>query len=814
MTFPRSSTLDWNTDSDDDIDSMDDDDKKGSNIIAANFLPILQRKSEETGKWCFDWDKDSLFFHLKDSFPSESKVVYVGLLKTEVECHEREEVTQTLFTDFKCVPVFIDQSTRNQYYHGFCKQRLWPLLHYMLPVLKKVNEISDPSYFLAYVKVNNIFADRVMDVIRSKHDSIWIHDYHLMLLPTFLRKRINAAKLGFFLHSPFPSSEIYTALPKREEILKGLLNVDLIGFQTYDNARHFLSCCKRMLGIDHECCRGYIGVKYCGRTIIIKILPVGIHLGHIKSVLNHSSTIGNVREVEQKFKGMKLILGVDDMDIFKGIDLKLEGLEMLLKQHQFLRGNVVLVQILNKPRSMGDDVKELEEEATRLTKRINDTYGSGAYQPVILIKKTLSQYEKAAFYVAADCCIVNSTRDGMNLIPYEYVVCRQGTEELDRARGINNDTHVHKSTLIVSEFIGCSPSLSGAIRVNPWNTEEIAEALYSSIFMSQSDKAMQHEKHYRYVSSHDIRYWSNSFMQDLERACKDHDNKKFWPLGLGLNFRVLALDDNFEDLSIGRVLSSYREANKRVIFLDYDGTIVSNMLLDKTPGEQVIHVLNKLCSDEKNTVFIVSGRDRESLSKWFLEVGALGLAAEHGFFIRWNEASKWELSSIPVDSKWKEIAEPVMNIYTDATDGSWIESKEIALVWHYQSADPLFGSSQANELMSHLEKLLVNEPVMVKKGDHIVEIKPQGVGKGIAVEKLLRQLVSSGNAPEFVLCIGDDKSDEDMFESINACTTCMDLFSKPLGVFACTVGQKPSKAKYFVGETSDVLNLLDQLAQG
>jgi trehalose 6-phosphate synthase/phosphatase len=649
-----------------------------------------------------------------------------------------------------------------------------------------------------------------MEVINPDDDFVWVHDYHLMVLPTFLRKRFNRVKLGFFLHSPFPSSEIYRTLPVRDEILKGLLNSDLIGFHTFDYARHFLSCCSRMLGLDYESKRGHIGLDYFGRTIFIKILPVGIHMGRLDSVLNLPSTSSKLKEIQEEFKDKKVILGVDDMDIFKGINLKFLAVEQLLQQNPNLQGKVVLIQVVNPARGSGKDVQEAKKEAYSIAQRINDRYGSNDYQPVIIIDRHVPRFEKSAYYAVAECCIVNAVRDGMNLVPYKYIVCRQGTPKLDEAVGRKSDCP-RTSMLVVSEFIGCSPSLSGAIRVNPWDIDAVADALNLALTIVEPEKKLRHEKHYRYVSTHDVAYWARSFMQDLERACKDHYTKRCWGIGLGLGFRVISLSHGFRKLSIDHIVSAYKRTSRRAIFLDYDGTIVSQSSINKTPSPEVISVINALCNDTKNIVFIVSGRARDSLSEWFTSCKLLGLAAEHGYFLRWNSDSEWETSHFSADLEWKQIVLPVMQSYTEATDGSNIEIKESALVWHHQDADPDFGSCQAKELLDHLESVLANEPALVKRGQQIVEVKPQGVTKGLVAEKVLLNMVNGGNPPDFVMCIGDDRSDEDMFESILSTVSCPSLPAAP-DIFACTVGRKPSKAKYFLDDTSDVVRLLQGLA--
>lgn len=779
-------------------------------IIVANFLPLVAQKVLSTGKWSFSLDEDSLYLQMKDGFSPETEVFYVGSLTVDVDVSEQEEVSQRLLEEFHCVPTFLPPDLQQKFYHGFCKQYLWPLFHYMLPMSPDHGSRFDRVLWQAYVSANKKFADKVVEVLNPEDDLVWVHDYHLMLLPTFLRRRFYRVKLGFFLHSPFPSSEIYRTLPVRDEILKAFLNSDLVGFHTFDYARHFLSCCSRLLGLDYESKRGYLGIDYFGRTVFVKILPVGVHLRHHEAAMNHPSASIMVKEIQKQFEGKRLILGVDDMDIFKGISLKLLALEHLLQQNSKYHGKLVLVQIVNPARSTGKDVQETKSETYEITNRINRNYGRPGYQPVILIERPMPLFEKTAYYAMAECCIVNAVRDGMNLIPYKYIICRQGSPNLDQAMGIAPEKP-RSSMLVVSEFIGCSPSLSGAIRVNPWNIEAVADALNIAISMPDFEKQLRHEKHYRYVSSHDVAYWSRSFVQDLERACKDHYSKRCWGIGFGLSFRVVALSPSFRKLSVEYIVSAYSRTKRRAIYLDYDGTVVPEISIARTPSPGLISLLNSLCNDPKNTVFIVSGRGRDSLGEWFSSCEKLGIAAEHGYFLRWNKNLDWEMSPIATENDWKKMAEPVMQLYTEATDGSYIESKESAIVWHHQDADPDFGSCQAKELLDHLENVLANEPVVVSRGHNIVEVKPQGVSKGRVAEKVISQLASEGKAPDFVLCIGDDRSDEDMFETILSKASCPSLPVAP-EIFACTVGQKPSKAKYYLNDTREVMRLLQGLA--
>ncbi|XP_020595689.1 alpha,alpha-trehalose-phosphate synthase [UDP-forming] 6-like [Phalaenopsis equestris] len=780
-------------------------------IIVANHLPLCTGRRSDGSGWSFSFDHDSLLLQLRDSLPSSSNLTFVGCLRDDIiPPSDHDEVSQHLLHTFRCLPLFLPAELHSRFYLGFCKRHLWPLFHYLLPLSPELASRFDRSLWQAYVSVNKLFADKLLEVINPDHDSVWLHDYHLMALPTFLRKRFNCLKLGFFLHSPFPSSEIYRTLPVREEILRSLLNSDLIGFHTFDYARHFLSCCSRMLGLTYQSHRGYIELDYYGRAVNIKILPVGIHLGRLQRVLSLHETESLVARIMEQFADKTILLGVDDFDIFKGISLKLLAMEQLLALHPKWRGKAVLIQIANPARGRGKDVKEVQAETFAIVRRINETYGTSNYRPVILFDKPLSFCEKIAYYVAADCCLITAVRDGMNLIPYEYVIARQGNENLDRVLGLSVGS-VKKSMLVLSEFIGCSPSLSGAIRVNPWDIEAVADAMDSALEMPETEKQLRHEKHFQFVSTHDVGYWAHSFLQDLQRSCKDHLTRRCWGIGFGLGFRVVALDNNFRKLSMEHILTAYRKSKTRALLLDYDGTLMPQSTIDKRPSSKLVEILNSLCNEKNNSVFLVSGKSRRTLSDWFYTCENLAIAAEHGCFIKLKRDSAWETCVPLVGCDWKQVVEPVMKLYTDTTDGSTIEDNETALVWSYEDADPDFGSCQAKELLSHLESVLANEPVSVKAGPHKVEVKPQGVSKGLVVERMLSTLGAKVLQPDFILCIGDDRSDEQMFEVINNAMTGPRL-GKNAEVFACTVGQKPSKAKYYLDDTIEIMRLIQGLA--
>ncbi|KAK1556544.1 hypothetical protein Q3G72_007182 [Acer saccharum] len=679
------------------------------------------------------------------------------------------------------------------YYSGICgreKKRL-PRVMTVPGVISELDD--DQANSVSSDVQSSVVQDRVIIVANQ--------------LPVKAKRRPDNRGWSFSWDEDSLLLQLKDGLPEDMEVIYvGSLKVEVDVNEQDDVSTVLLD--SRMLGLEYQSKRGYIGLEYYGRTVGIKIMPVGIHMGQIESVLRLADKEWRVGELKQQFEGKTVLLGVDDMDIFKGVDLKLLAMEHLLKHHPKWQGKAVLVQISNPARGRGRELEEIQAEIQSTCQRINETYGQPGYEPIVFIDRPVSLSERAAYYTIAECVVVTAVRDGMNLTPYEYVVCRQGVTGSEFS---SESSGPKKSMLVVSEFIGCSPSLSGAIRVNPWNTEATAEAMNESISMAEPEKQLRHEKHYRYVSTHDVAYWSRSFFQDMERTCKDHFRRRCWGIGLSFGFRVVALDPNFRKLSVDATVNAYVKSKNRAILFDYDGTVMSQTAINRAPSHEVISIINTLCDDVKNTVFVVSGRGRDSLGKWFSPCKKLGIAAEHGYFMRWSADEEWETCGQSVDFGWIQIAEPVMKLYTEATDGSYIETKESALVWHHRDADPGFGSSQAKEMLDHLESVLANEPVAVKSGQFIVEVKPQGVSKGLVVEKIFSSMSEKGKRPDFVVCIGDDRSDEDMFEIIgNAISS--GILASNSSVFACTVGQKPSKAKYYLDDPSDVVMMLDALA--
>ncbi|RCV05779.1 hypothetical protein SETIT_1G110000v2 [Setaria italica] len=781
-------------------------------IVAAHRLPLRASPDPDSPfGFAFSLDPDAPSLQLSRGF-SPAPVTYIGTLPASVESKivPSDELNDYLMENFSCLPVHLDGGRHAEFYDGFCKRYLWPLLHYLLPftVADAGNLYFDEAEYRAFIAANRQFADRVIQVLSPDDgDLVIVHDYHLWALPTFLRRKCPRAGVGLFLHTPFPSAEILSSVAVCDELLRGLLNADLVGFHTSYYAHQFVSCCWGLLGVSYNISSlhgGHVGINYHGRTVLVKTFTVGVDMGRLRATLASPEAAAKAKEIAEAYRGRVLMVGVDDVDPFKGVGLKLLALEKMLEADQDMRRRVVLVQINNPARSAGGDADDVRSEAAQIERRINRRFGDGG-ELVVAIDGPVPMWVKAAYYAAADCCVVTAVRDGLNRIPYFYTVCR---EEGARRGG----------AVVVSQFAGCAASLGGAIRVNPLDPAALADAMRAAVTMDAEERQARHSANYGYLRAHDVADWARSFDKALNLACRDHAALLLVGFGLGLGYRAMALRPRFQALTAEHVRPSYRDAACRLILLDYDGTMVPEQQDERkgAPDAGIVRLLNELCADPKNVVFLVSGRGKDQLAAWFASCEKLGICAEHGYFTRWSKGDPWEVMNKQVvpggtGSGWKAVAERVMRQYMEATAGSYMETKEIALAWHYQNADPVVGPCQAKELHDHLVGLLADEPASVAIGSQIVEVNPQGVNKGVAVRGVLSAMSRRGvAAPDLALCFGDGEADEDMFEALARSGARLAAGAR---VFACTVGKKATEAAFYVEEPADVVGLLRALAR-
>lgn len=473
----------------------------GRLLLVSNRLPITIKRSED-GQYSFSQSSGGLVTGLSGLAKSTTFQWY-GWPGLEVPEAEAGPLVKRLRDEYSAVPVFVDDELADKHYNGFSNSILWPLFHY------HPGEITfDESHWAAYKEVNRLFA-RTMAKDVQDGDLVWVHDYHLMLLPEMLREEIGSTKknvkIGFFLHTPFPSSEIYRILPVREDLLLSVLHCDLIGFHTYDYARHFLSSCSRIL----ETQTTPNGVEFRGKYITVAAFPIGIDPEKFVDALGKPSVQDRIAQLERKFEGVKLIVGVDRLDYIKGVPQKLHALEVFLTEHPEWIGKVVLVQVAVPSRQDVEEYQNLRAVVNELVGRINGRFGTIEFMPIHFLHQSVSFEELTALYAVSDACLVSSTRDGMNLVSYEYIATQR------KRHGV----------MILSEFTGAAQSLNGALVVNPWNTEELADAIHDAVTMSPEQREINFKKLEKYVFKYTSAWWGESFVAELMRISELADKK-------------------------------------------------------------------------------------------------------------------------------------------------------------------------------------------------------------------------------------------------------------------------------------------------
>ncbi|KAG7698332.1 hypothetical protein KL930_001993 [Ogataea haglerorum] len=473
---------------------------KGNVIVVSNRIPVTIKKTEddENGNHRYDYTMSSgglvtALQGLKNPFR------WFGWPGMSVGNESgRETVEQDLKEKFNCYPIWLSDEIADLHYNGFSNSILWPLFHYH-PGEMNFDEIA----WAAYLEANKLFCQTILKEIKDG-DVIWVHDYHLMLLPSLLRDQLNKkglsnVKIGFFLHTPFPSSEIYRILPVRKEILEGVLSCDLIGFHTYDYVRHFLSSVERILKLRTS----PQGVVYNDRQVTVSAYPIGIDVDKFLNGLKTDEVKSRIKQLETRFgKDCKLIVGVDRLDYIKGVPQKLHAFEIFLERHPEWIGKVVLIQVAVPSRGDVEEYQSLRAAVNELVGRINGRFGTVEFVPIHFLHKSVNFQELISVYAASDVCVVSSTRDGMNLVSYEYIACQQE----------------RKGSLVLSEFAGAAQSLNGALVVNPWNTEELSEAIYEGLIMSDEKRRGNFQKMFKYIEKYTASYWGENFVKELTRV--------------------------------------------------------------------------------------------------------------------------------------------------------------------------------------------------------------------------------------------------------------------------------------------------------
>src|SRR5690349_667765 len=616
------------------------------------------------------------------------------------------------------VPLTDDQVTR--YYEGFSNGVLWPLFHYLVDQMPLQVRDWEP-----YVEVNELFAAKVAEHYQPG-DLIWVHDYQLLLLPELLRKRLPDARIGFFLHIPFPSEELFRTLPERERLLRGLLGADLIGFHTPAYLRHFAASLTQLLGLTVDIDR----VTLSDREVRLGVFPMGIDAQSFAQLAGDpevQSEAENLRGHDE----VKLLVGVDRLDYTKGIPRRLLAYERMLETHPDLRERVRLIQVAVPSRTGVEAYQEFRSLVEGLVGRINGNFGTPRWVPVHYIYRAMSERELVALYRAADVMLVTPLRDGMNLVAKEFVASR-----------IDED-----GVLVLSEFAGASWELAEAIQVNPYDVEATAESYYRALGMTPEERRARLAPLRTRVETYDVHHWAKTFLEQLETVTATAGSKRAPGGAAAARHALLARLAQAEDL---------------IALLDYDGTLVPYTATPELarPDRALRELLAGLAARPRTEVHVVSGRARETLEHWLGDL-PIALHAEHGFWSRGADGSDW-VPAAETGAAWREPALALLREVTSRTPGSLIETKSVALAWHYRMADQDSGPRRANELRLHLSQLLSNQPVEILAGNKVIEIRPYGIHKG----RIIPPLPPERQPTTTILAMGDDRTDEDLFVAL------------------------------------------------
>ncbi|SPO26435.1 related to trehalose-6-phosphate phosphatase [Ustilago trichophora] len=628
----------------------------------------------------------------------------------------------------KYVPVWLDYNVAHGHYEGYCKATLWPLFHYLLwQDVNSERRAWEEYSWDAYYAANEAFAKRIAQEYKPG-DLVWIHDYHLLLVPLMLRKLVPDAVIGLFMHAPFPSSEVFRCLPKRKEILEGMLGADLACFQAFSYSRHFLSSCIRVCG--YEASSNAVESSN-GHVTNITYNPIGIDSVKIAKDSSSEGVLPKIEAIREMYKGKKILVGRDKLDVVRGVVQKLQAFHKFLAEYPEWRNKVVLIQVTAP--ALNDSPK-LERQVSELVSHINGEFGSLSFTPVHHYHQIIDRDEYFALLSVADLALITSVRDGMNTTSMEYIICQN---------------KFNKSPLILSEFTGTAGRMRSAIQVNPWNIFGVAKAIDYALRLTDEEKRARHDQLYHQVVMHTSHTWAAGLVKQLLTRLHGEHSAHLTP-----------------PLDRKEMVEKYRNAKKRLLLLDYDGTLTPIVKVPEMalPSTRLLKALEILSQDEKNVIYIISGRDGAFLGKHLGQFRGIGFSAEHGGFVKEPGQDEYRNLTEDLDMTWMKDIRSVFEYYTERTAGSFIEQKKSAITWHYRGADPDFGSFQAKECQAHLENLTSQNKLAIEVlvGKKNLEVRPLAINKGEIVKRILYDHPDA----EFVFCAGDDKTDEDMFRTL------------------------------------------------
>ena len=733
----------------------------GRLLVVANRLQFSITK--RAGEFHFRPSPGGLATGLS-SLPESYERLWIGwpgITSEKLTANDKEQIKQKLAGQ-NCHPIFLSQKQIDDYYLGFCNETIWPLFHYF-----PLRTVYESRFWQTYQQVNYTFCDEVTKIAKSG-DYIWVHDYQLMLLPKLLRERLSGLQIGFFLHIPWPSFELFRLLPWREEILQGLLGADLIGFHTYDYVRHFLSSVCRIAGLDHALGKVTVG----NRVVKIDAFPMGIDYEKYSQATNDPDVKKEVNRILQKVGDRKTVISIDRLDYTKGIIQRLEAFDLFLSENPEYKGKVTLIMVAVPSRTGVEDYKILRNKLEQLVGRVNGEHGTIGYVPVWYLYRFMPFHRLVALYNVADVALVTPLRDGMNLIAKEFIAAKTD------GRGV----------LIISEMTGAASELGEALIVNANNKEAIVAAIKEALQMPTDEQIERNRMMQERLQRYDVTRWSSDFLNALSDVQKTQQE---------LSVRKLS------EATRQKLISDYTKSNKRLFLLDYDGTLVSFRGRPEKagPDSEIMRLLESLSNNPKNNIVIISGRDKATLEKWLGNLN-VGLVAEHGAWIKeirrmpYGKSKNWQcIESLSKD--WKDSIRPILELYSDRTPGSLVEEKDFSLVWHYRRADPELAYIRTQELRDALLNLTAILDVGVFEGNKILEIKNRSINKGRAAELWL-----VNQDCDFIIAAGDDYTDEEMFTVL------------PETAYSIKVGVGISKARFNVDTIYEIRLLLEKMATG
>lgn len=727
-------------------------------IIVSNRLPVSVKREE--GQLTFYPSVGGLATGLS-SYVKNRKNLWIGwpgIASDELSENDQNIITLEL-AKHNCVPVFLTKQQIDDYYNGYSNTILWPLFHSLRTPL---NNKKYAVWWKTYKEVNKIFTDTVLSM-SNKDSTIWVHDYQLLLTPSLLRKEHHNGHIGFFLHIPFPNVKILSKIKSSTQLLNGMLGADLVGFHTLSYVNNFISNTELLLA-----CKSVVNSVIIDERIVrITAFPMGIDYQKYADAAKSSAVKEAAKKYKNKYRGYKIIASVDRLDPSKGLIERLRAYNEFLTRNPDLHKKVVFCMVAAPSRTEVAAYQNLKIKIDQLVQEINQRFSYKKWFPIDYIEG-LPFEEVIALFKVADVAFITPLIDGMNLVAKEFIASKQ------------ND-----GVLILSETAGAAEELKDAIIVNPRNIDNVIESLHKALTMPKNELIERLNNMQQYLSQNTVHSWANNFMKSL--ALSDST--------------ILLPTKKLSPKLINQLHDSYQKADKRLLILDYDGTLVpfTSNFKKADPSIKVIETLKMLANDQRNDIIIISGRSQQDLQKWFNKV-PLNLIAEHGMCLLPKNSKTWQCADIQ-ETHWKEIIRPILEIYAKKTPESSIEDKLYSLVWHYRESPAYYAQKYAVIIKQTTRPLLKRLNIELHQGNKVLEFRTPGINKGTAVRRFIDK--SYG----FILAIGDDYTDEDIFLELQA----NDIATKD-NLYLIKVGPGKTQASFRALSSKEIIKLLNTMS--